>query len=228
MSRKLLVYLCLAALVFTSAPMLVGQEQKPAANPPAGPGPYTESLATARPTDQAGQRGGTRGGPVNIIYDDGIVTAVPAVSSLTFGNQFNSASGDPVTNFSVTMLSFFIVSGAGTDNVFVSVFGPANTTAGTASVLGSMNVPAVVSNAFNSVSVGPYAGAGSFLAGVWYVAGDTVGLGTGTVNGQGHHGMVINDIEGTGFVQLTTLNALVGATSAFIPVELMDFKVTDK
>lgn len=228
MSRKLLVYLCLAALVFTSAPLLVGQEQKPAENPPAGPGPYTEALATPVPTDQAGQRGGTRSGPVNIIYDNGVVTAVPAVSSLCFGNQFNSASGDPVTNFSVTMLSFFIVSGAGTDAVFVSVFGPVNTTAATASVLGSMTVAPIASNAFNSFSVGPYAGAGSFLAGVWYVAGDTVGLGTGTVNGQGHHGMVINDILGTGFVQLTTLNALVGATSAFIPVELMDFKVTDE
>ncbi|MCP3912413.1 MAG: hypothetical protein GY713_15825 [Actinomycetia bacterium] len=156
------------------------------------------------------------------------MTNTPGTSSLCWGNQFNSASGDPVTNFSVTMLSFFLVSGAGTDNVFVSVFGPVNTTAASASVLGSANVGPNASNAFNTHSVGPYAGAGSFLAGVWYTAGDTVGLGTGTTNGQGHHGMAINDIVGTGFSTIPGINALVGATSAFIPVELMDFKVTDE
>ena len=86
-----------------------------------------------------------------------------------------------------------------------------------------------VSGAFNTVTVGPYAGAGSFLAGVWYVAGDSVGLGGGTVNGQGHHGMIINDIVGTGFQRLPGVNALVRARSTFlIPVELIDFTVTDE
>ncbi len=231
MSRKLLVYLSLVALALSGAPMLVGQPEKPADNPPlAGYSePLTSSLAAPRPTDQAGERGGSRVGPITIVYDDGIVTAVPAVTSFTYGNQFNTASGDAVGSFSVTRLSFYMATGAGTDNVFVSVFGPVNTTAATASVLGSVSVP--LNNgpgAFNTATIGPYAGAGSFLAGVWYAASDTVGLGTGTNNGQGHHGMVINDIIGTGFTQLTSLNALVGATTAYIPVELMDFKVTDE
>ncbi len=228
MSRKLLVCLCLAALV-VSAPLLIAQEQKPAENPPAGPGPYSESLAEPQPTAQAGQRAGTRTGTITIVYDDGIVTAVPnaAGASLTFGNQFNSASGDPVTNFTVTQLSFYIMPPAGTDNVFVTVFGPVSGT--TAPVLQSISVP--LNNgpgAFNTAAVGPVTGSGSFLAGVWYTGGDTPALGTGTVGGQGHHGMVINDIVGTGFTQLTTLNGLVGATTLKIPVELMDFKVTDE
>ena len=39
--------------------------------------------------------------------------------------------------------------------------------------------------------------------------------------------MAINDIVATGFTTLPGLNALVRASTAFIPVELMDFQVTD-
>jgi hypothetical protein len=163
-----------------------------------------------------------------IVYDDGIVSALPGISSFCYGNQFDTFSGaNPVmASGSVTAMSFFIVSGAGTDNVFVSVFGPVSGTA--ASVLSSASIPLNNgSNAFNThVFASPvnYPGS-SFLAGIWYVAGDTVGLGAGTVNGQGHHGMWINDIAGTGFATLSGLNALVGASGDVLPVELMTFTV---
>ncbi len=125
------------------------------------------------------------------------------------------------------MVTFFLVTGAGTDGVFVSVFGSVSGTS--APPLGSTNAGPNVSGAFNSVTFGPYVGVGSFLAGAWYVAGDTVGLGSGTVAPQGHHGMVINDIVGTGFATLPGLNALVRASTGFIvPVELQNFSINDE
>ncbi len=227
MSRKFLVCLCLAALAVSSA-SLIGQEVKSPQNDQlAGyTGPLTRALDEPIQTGQAGNRQGNRNTPVTIVYDDGIVTAVPTATSFCYGNQFNTASGELVKSFSVTQLNFYMMSGAGTDNVFVSVFGPVSGT--TAPFLTSASVP--LNNGpgtFNTATVGPATGSGSFLAGVWYTGGDTVGLGSGT-NGHGHHGMVINDIVGTGFTLLPSLNALVGASTAFIPVELMDFAVTDE
>ena len=72
-------------------------------------------------------------------------------------------------------------------------------------------------------------GAAKFLceeAGAMCIAGDTIGLGSGTVAGQGHHGMSINDIVGTDFITLSGINALVRASGdIIIPVELMTFSV---
>jgi len=162
----------------------------------------------------------------NIAYDDGVVTTTPATSSFCYGNQFNTFTGNPVmANGSVTALAFFMMTAAGTDNVFVSVFGPVVGTA--APVLTSVSVPATVAGGINvHVFATPVAYTGSsFLAGVWYIGGDTVGLGAGTTAGQGHHGMMINDIAGTGFAPLTGLNALVAAGGDILPVELMTFTV---
>ena len=121
---------------------------------------------------------------------------------------------------------FYMVAGAGTDDVFVSVFGPVMGT--TAPVLTSVSVPLNNgSAAFNTHTfAAPITNMGaSFLAGVWYNAGDTVGLGTGTNAGQGIHGVLINDIVGTGFATLPGLNALVRAGGTSIPVELLNFQV---
>lgn len=176
-----------------------------------------------RPASGGGARADVFG---TIIYDDGTVTAAPAVSSYAYGNQFDSNNGNPIlTSGTVASVSFFILSGAGTDNVFVTVFDQQNGT--TANVLASISVPLNNgSGTFNTASVGGLAYANqSFLAGVWYIAGDTVGLGSGT-NGMGHHGMAINDIVATDFQTLPGLNALVGASGdVLIPVELMGFDV---
>ncbi len=163
-----------------------------------------------------------------IIYDDGVMTASPVTSSYCYGNQFDTFIGaNPVmVSGSVTAMSFYMGTAAGTDAVFVSVFGPVSGT--TASVLASASVP--LNNgagAFNThVFASPinYPGS-SFLAGVWYIAGDTPGLASGTTAGQGHHGMVINDIVGTGFSLLSGLNGMVGAWGDVLPVELMTFTV---
>ncbi len=250
MLRKSVVFFSLAALVLSGA-TLIAQPQKSEEQHSTGPavqsaidqeamkykikearsdaGLRINKLPEPRRTDRAGDSPAARdkGGPISIVYDNGVSTATPGTSSLCWGNQFSSRNGNPVGSFSVTMVTFYIVSGAGTDNVFISLFGPVSGTS--ASPLGSVSVPLNNgSAAFNTHTFAtPVAGAGSFLAGVWYVAGDSVGLNTtATVNGQGNHGMVINDFIGTGFSTFAG-NALVRAKTAVIPVELMDFTVTD-
>ena len=154
-------------------------------------------------------------------------TTAPSTSSFSYGNQFDTFSGtNPVmANGTIATVAFSMGTAAGTDNVFLSVFGPVSGT--TAPVLSSVSVPAPNAGGINSyVFPTPVAYTGSsFLAGVWYISGDTVGLGSGTVAGQGHHGMVINDIAGTGFATLSGLNALVAAAGDILPVELMTFTV---
>lgn len=159
-----------------------------------------------------------------IAYDNGVATALPNVTSHSWGNQFNTQNSDPVfASGSVSKLTFFMDAGAGTDNVFASVFGPVAGTA--APVLTSPSVPLNGGpgawNTHTFTTPIAYTGA-SFLAGIWYF-GDTIALGAGTTNGQGHHGMHINDIAGTGFVSLGTLNALMRASGNIVPVELMSF-----
>ena len=165
--------------------------------------------------------------PGAIVYDDGIQTGVPTISSLCWGNRFDTASGNPVADpGTVTRMTFFIDSGSGTDNVFVSLFDQQSGT--TANVLTSSSVP--LNNGpgtFNTHTFGSVVFNGGLLAGVWsFGSGDQVGLGSGTVNGQGHHGMRINDIVGTGYTELAGLNALVRVTGPnLIPVELMKFEI---
>ncbi len=237
MFKRAIVFLCIAALAASGASLLTAEPAvdaekimkiKAKNDPVDRSGPMTRALPAPKSTEFAGEGRAARdkNTPVQIIYDDGIVTATPTVSSFSYGNQFNSANGAAVKSFSVTQVSFYMMSGAGTDNVFVSLYGPVSGT--TAPFLGSFSVP--LNNgpgAFNTATLSPVAGGGSFLAGVWYIAGDTVGLGSGTAGGQGHHGMMINDIVGTGFATLPGLNGLLGASTAFIPVELMDFTVSD-
>ncbi|MEZ5332717.1 MAG: hypothetical protein R2991_11825 [Thermoanaerobaculia bacterium] len=225
MRKNLHVIVALAAVVALIGALTLAeaQEIKPSSNPPRDP-----SAALTRPgSGSAGPRPEVLG---TIIYDNGIVTALPAASSNCFGNQFNTANGNAVMAAgSVTAMSYFLTSGSGTDNVFVSVFGSVDG-GGNASVLTSVSVP--LNNgpgAFNTHTFAApinYPGA-SFLAGVWYVSGDVVGLGSGTNNGQGFHGMLINDIVGTGFTPLPGLNALVGASGDVlgVPVELQSVTI---
>ncbi len=221
--------LCLAAvaLILLSAPALLAErpgdlDVKSADNGPQTiTGPMTRQLATPV-TAPAHHTEGT----FTVTYDDGVVTAAPTVSSFCYGNQFNTISGGTINTHSITAVEWFAVSGVGTDNFFVSIFGPVAGTS--ASLYGSPSVPLNNgSGAFNTAIVGPYTGMGSFLAGAWYIAGDTVGLGSGTVGGQGHHGMMINDIVGTGFATLPSMNALVRARTNPLPVELLGFSVSD-
>jgi len=229
MLRKVTVCLTLAALGLVGASALGAQSPRDS-DFKTGPNLPRDPSASLTRSVAPRQAHRPENIPVGIIYDNGVWNASPTLSSNCYGNQFNSASGMTVKSFSVTMMSFYMIPGAGTDSVFLSVFGPV-TGGGAAPVLTSVSVPLNNgSGVFNTHTFGaPLVGSASFLAGVWYIGGDTVGLGTGTVAGQGHHGMLINDIVGTGFTTLPGLNALVGAATAnIIPVELTGFSISDE
>jgi len=161
-----------------------------------------------------------------ITYDDGTYNSAPGVTSYCYGNQFNTWSGNPVmANGVVTALDFFMVQASG--NVYLSVYGPVSGT--TAPQLTSVSVPLTAGpgqwNHHTFASPLSYVGS-SFLAGVWYIAGEYVGLNTGTVAGQGHHGMWINDGNpGSGFATLSGVNGMVRASGDVLPVELMNFTI---
>jgi len=229
--KRSLIFLVALALCCGAATTLMAERPVPAekadymAAHPEAKGATAATRALETPIQTAGTKSFRAVGA--IAYDDGTVTAVPTVSSFCYGNQFNTFSaGNPVmASGTVATVAFFMATGAGTDNVFLSVFGPVVGT--TAPVLTSASVPATAAGAINThVFATPIAYTGSsFLAGIWYIAGDTVGLGSGTVAGQGHHGMSINDVVGTGFAPLSSLNALVAAAGDILPVELMTFTV---
>jgi hypothetical protein len=186
---------------------------------------------------QTSRRMRARSSSSNLLqYDDGIVTSAPGTSSLMYGNRFDTADGSgPIADSAtVSNIQFFIASGAGTDNVFVSAFDNLNETAGTANPVGSASMPLNNgSGDWNTASAGALgitnafapAGEDDLLVGVWYIAGDTVGLGTGTAGGQGHHGIQINDIVGTGYAELPGLNALVRLQGSNLPIEMIDLTI---
>ena len=227
------IVVCVAAVVMcfgltstlmAERPIPAEKASQMAASPEAAAttGPAVRQLE--QPVQTASPKNGRAMG--TITYDDGVATAAPAIGSLCYGNQFNTWSGNPaMASGSVTAVDFYIATVSGTA-AFVSVLGgPGGGT--TAPVLTSVNVTGVVSGAWNTVVFGsPLAYTGSsFLAGVWYGGGDVPALGSGSVAGQGFHGMAINDIVGTGFATLPGLNGLVRASGDVLPVELMTFTV---
>ena len=177
----------------------------------------------------------------NITYDDGISTGVTVPqSSVSVGNLFNSGFDgtgiEPVeTSGSITMVTVNML-GVGGGAAFFSVF--SNIMGTTANVVSSMTIP--VTAGLNTVTLGTavnYSN-GAFLAGMWNftAASDSVAVGAGTVNGQGFHGISINDIAGTGYNSALTsagmgVNALIRVSGDVlqntVPVELMDFTIED-
>ena len=229
MNKRIVVSLCVCCLVLGTVTLVSAERTKPAEKI-AAEGQSNARVETSgpavKPLDQAVQTKASKGRAIGMIkYDDGVVTAAPAVTSNCYGNQFNTAAGSPVNaSGSVTKMQMFMA-GVGGSAAFVSVFGPVAGTA--APALESVNVPVAPGtwNTHTFATPVAYTGA-SFLAGVWFFGGDSVGLGSGTAGGQGHHGMLINDIAGTGFAPLTSLNALVTASGdVLVPDELMSFSI---
>lgn len=208
-----------------------------------------KSLAPTFPTMPAatGESGtspsSTRVPGTGITYDNGVALGTTVVqSSFAFANLFDSgvdavgggAAIEPVeTTGSITQVEFSILTG--TDNVFFSVF--SNIVGTAASVVTSANIPSTTGlNTFTPAPAIAYAN-GPFIAGVWFIAGDTLQGSTGTVNGQGFHGVSINDIVGTGLNTMVTtgggsrVNAIFRVSGNVlqqtVPVELMDFTIED-
>ncbi len=165
----------------------------------------------------------------SITYHSGVLGAC-CQNSFCVGNQFDTALNTAGTGLSpvmmsgsITMATFNLISVAG-GAVFFSVFD--NQTGTAAGQITSISLPAASgSNTVTFAPAIPYSGS-SFLAGIWQFNTDVPAVGTGTVGGQGFHGMSINDIVGTGFTTLATLNAAMSVSgNVLTPVELLNFEV---
>jgi hypothetical protein len=183
-----------------------------------------------------------------ITYDTLTINAVPTVASRAFGNQFNTAvtvgggaPGPVQVNGTITKLTWAMwgtTTATSWGTFWITFYGPVNGT--TASVITSYTFsgvggagPQLLNYTFST----PVAYTGSSFLVAMYNSnslgsppwnGPCPLFGGGTVNGQGYHGMGINwsTTTGTGFAQVTSLNAIMRPTgNLLIPVELMSFSV---
>lgn len=217
MKPKIALLLALV-LCFVSAGSLFAQKTQ---NPPNfGAGFEPSPRVASRPS------GGSIG---TVVYDDGNVSLVSAVTSVTAGNQFDTNNGNPLTSSgTIFTATVYWVSVSG-GSAWISFYDQQNGT--TANFIDDNNLPA--STGFNTYTTfGALGGSvnyvgSSFLFGGWNTVGDAPGFSTGS-NGNGFHAMLINDITATGFTRFTDVNAVSSATgNLLIPVELMDFEIVD-
>jgi|GEM_PF-2091507 len=170
----------------------------------------------------------------SITYDDGAFTASFGGGAI-IGNRFDSANGDPL-----------LASGTISSVVGVMVPGPANTTSSAGFVIegpqtgggGAMALFSTFTNGltgtqetvvFSGLGVN-YPGSSFFVLFGDFASVYVPAFGTGTTQGQGHHGVVGYtggmgpNITGT-FNFGDALNALIRVTGNVLPVELMSFEV---
>ncbi len=190
----------------------------------------------------------SRTAAITITYDTGTFSTVgtnPAVAdNFSFGNNFDTVNGGAIgggkTQVTITQLTAFIgiIDGSttGTGGAFVTIFGPPVGTS--APALTSPYVGSLQAGTFNVIAAGTTLTGTNvgFMAGVWnpgagngsgtdLCATDCVGFDTGTVGGQGFHGMAVEDLGGGNFTPSTNVNGMIRAAGNLIPVELMNFSV---
>ncbi len=159
-------------------------------------------------------------------YDSGALGTC-CQSSFSVGNRFDTANGFPIMmSGSITQVTVDMIAVAGGAG-FVSLFD--QLTAGAANPVDSVSKP--MTAGLNVLTFGgggttnTYVGS-SFLLGVWQFGGDTPAVATGSLGGQGFHGMSINDVVGTAFTSLGTLNGAIRVVGDVLtPVELLNFEV---
>lgn len=193
---------------------------------------YTQAM------DRVSGGDGTRTAGANravgtITYDDGVITTSFGGGAI-IGNRFNTHTGVPV-----------LASGTVDTVIGVVIPGPANTTSSAGFVLegpqttggGAFAIFSSFTAASGTVDTVTFTGINANYTGdsFFVLFGDFANsyvpaFGTGTANGQGHHGVVGYtggmgpNITGT-FDFGGTLNGLVRAGGNILPVELMEYGV---
>lgn len=176
----------------------------------------------------------------NITYDSGAPSSTnTGLPSQSVGNRFNSgwnpsagASGaiNPVLDTgSVTQITVSMGAVGGSAAFMTIVNG---TSSGASVVSPSLPAaPGLNTIAFSTAITvnGPFMGAVWQPAGGTTASNDVVAVATGTVNGQGHHGVSFNDIAVTAITDLAGINAVYRVSGQLlqdtVPVELMNFEV---
>jgi hypothetical protein len=253
MAKRYFVVICVVMVAVSV--LLVHAADRPAGNakvvekpgaehPPSNPG---------RPVSITRVDGASFGSTVprafgTVAYDTTSISAVPSLGEMTFGNRFNSAltpGGTAIApvqvSGSVTHLAWGMwgtTTQTSWGTFWLTVFGPVSGT--TAPVLnswplGGLGGPTPLLVSWTLATPVNYTGP-SFLVGMlnsnslatlpWN--GPCPLLDSGTVGGQGHHGMGIfwGPGTGTGFFPITSLNAIMRPRgNVLTPVELMNFTV---
>ncbi len=169
-----------------------------------------------------------------ITYDDG-VSSVTFGGGAIIGNRFDTHTGVPVlASGTVSTVVGVVIPGpaATTDSAGFVLLGPQTVGGGAMALFSTFTTgltAATETVMFSGLGVN-YAGASFFVLFGDFANSYVPAFGTGTVNGQGHHG-VVGYTGGMGpnitstFDFGGTLNALVRATGNILPVELIEFGV---
>ncbi len=163
-----------------------------------------------------------------ITYHSGAIGPC-CIPNNVVGNQFDFALNTAMTAISpvmmsgsITMATFEMVA-LGAPNIVVAFYGPV---AGSSAPLRTF-FSVSASTGVNTFSL-TYAYTGSsFLAGVWNFTpfSASPAVATGTVGGQGFHGMSLAS-GGLSFVTLGTLNGAISVSgNVLTPVELLNFEI---
>ncbi|MEM7349699.1 MAG: hypothetical protein AAF657_02760 [Acidobacteriota bacterium] len=183
-----------------------------------------------RPFTPVGRQAGT---PIDaagsITYHSGVLGTC-CTNGFTVGNQFNSAIttggtmiGPVEMSGSVTMATFDLVA-VSAPNVFLSFY---HNRAGTTAprIGGSILTTGVTGLNTKTVAIS-YSGS-TFIAGIWNFNGDSPAVATGSVGGQGFHGVSLDDgAGGMSIMDLAGTNAAMSVIgNVLTPVELMSFEI---
>jgi len=200
--------------------------------PPAGEGFYRNAI-------QSGSGQGTRsaGGSTRalgtITYDDGVSTVTFGGGAI-IGNRFDTYTGVPVlASGTVSAVQAVVQQGPAftTNSAGFVLLGPQTAGGGAFALFSSFTGATGVTDTvdFNGLNVN-YTGNSFFVLFGDFAESYVPAFGTGTVNSQGHHG-VVGYTGGMGpnitstFDFGGTLNGLVRASGNILPVELIEYEV---
>lgn len=198
----------------------------------------TEKSAKSAPASKAGPSAKVAASKTGTIqYDDGMITTSFGSGSI-IGNRFNTFSGgNPVgSNGTINTVEAVVVQGGAftTQSAGFVVEGPQTVGGGAMAIFSTFTnagTGATETVTFPGLGVN-YAGSSFFVLFGDFNNSYIPAFGTGTVNGQGHHG-AFGDTGGMGpnvtnIIDSPSLNALIRVTGNIvydIPVELMKFEV---
>lgn len=199
---------------------------------------YRDAVAAGRGGDESGaavqgREAGSRA-VGTITYDDGVITNTFGGGAIV-GNRFDTHTGVPVlANGTVSTVVGVVQPGPGqtTSSAGFVLLGPQTGGGGAMAIFSTFTAgltAATETVTFSQLGVN-YTGSSFFVLFGDFAQSYVPAFGTGSTNGQGHHGLVGYtggqgpNITGT-FDFGGTLNGLVRASGNILPVELMEFGV---
>jgi len=168
-----------------------------------------------------------------ITYDDGVITTSFGGGAI-IGNRFNTHTGVPVlASGTVSTVVGVVVEGPAftTNSAGFVIEGPQTTGGGAFAIFSSFTAASGTTDTVTFTGIGAnYTGSSFFVLFGDFSNSYIPAFGTGTTNGQGHHG-VVGYTGGQGpnitstFDFGGTLNGLVRAGGNILPVELIEYGV---